>query len=123
MDCLVEKYIGELKKKKIERFDDVHIKSKNVTGMVYAIKGNKLVVKTIGGLVTADKNDVELVGIHETQKLDEIESPNTHVLLRKINLLNIEIRNQLKLDGYDKEADKIFLKASDLIKEIKKLYK
>lgn len=56
-------------------------------------------------------------------KLNEMEGWLLSVLLKKLGFLNIEIRNQLKLDGYDKEADKIFLKASDLIKEIKKVYK
>jgi hypothetical protein len=45
----------------LKKFDDVRIKSKNLTGMVYAISGNTLVVKTANGLVKATKDDVEPV--------------------------------------------------------------
>jgi hypothetical protein len=45
----------------VKKFDDVRIKSKNLTGMVYAISGNTLVVKTANGLVKATKDDVEPV--------------------------------------------------------------
>jgi hypothetical protein len=42
----------------LKKFDDVHIKSKNLSGMVYKIQGNTVVVRTIDGLVKAKKNDV-----------------------------------------------------------------
>jgi hypothetical protein len=45
----------------LKKFDDVRIKSKNLTGMVYAISGNTIVVKTANGLVKATKDDVEPV--------------------------------------------------------------
>jgi leucyl aminopeptidase (aminopeptidase T) len=42
----------------LKKFDDVHIKSKNLSGMVYKIQGNTVVVRTIDGLVKAKKSDV-----------------------------------------------------------------
>lgn len=45
----------------VKKFDDVHIKSKNLTGIVYAISGNTLVVKTASGMVKTTKDDVEAV--------------------------------------------------------------
>ena len=42
----------------LKKFDDVHIKSKNLSGMVYKISGNTVVVRTIDGLVKAKKDDV-----------------------------------------------------------------
>jgi hypothetical protein len=45
----------------LKKFDDVRIKSKNLIGIVYAISGNTLVVKTANGLVKATKDDVEPV--------------------------------------------------------------
>jgi len=56
-------------------------------------------------------------------KLDEIESPHMHKKLKSLNIEFIAIRNQLKMDGYDKEADQFFMKASDLIQMVKKTYK
>ena len=44
---------------KIQQFDDVHIKSKNLTGTVYSIKGNDVVVNTLKkGLVKAKMDDL-----------------------------------------------------------------
>lgn len=43
---------------KLKKFDDVHIKSKNLSGMVYKIQGNTIVVRTVDGLVKAQKSDV-----------------------------------------------------------------
>jgi hypothetical protein len=45
----------------VKKFDDVHIKSKNLTGIVYAISGNTLIVKTASGMVKTTKDDVEVV--------------------------------------------------------------
>lgn len=45
----------------MEKFQDVRIVSKNLLGMVYEIRGTKVVVKTVKGLVTADKSDLEIV--------------------------------------------------------------
>ncbi len=41
--------------------DNVHIPSINATGIVYKVEGNKLTVKTIGGLEVVDIKDVEYV--------------------------------------------------------------
>ena len=45
----------------IQKFDDVHIKSKNLTGIVYSISGKNAVVKTVKGLVKAKTDDLEFV--------------------------------------------------------------
>lgn len=50
-----------LNEDKIQKFDDVHIKSQNLTGMVYAIKGKEVVVKTIKGLVKAKLSDLKKI--------------------------------------------------------------
>jgi hypothetical protein len=47
---------------KIKKFDDVHIKSMNLTGMVYAVKGNDVVVNTVRkGLVKAKLDDLKKI--------------------------------------------------------------
>ena len=51
-------YIESVNEGKLKKFDDVHIKSKNLSGMVYKISGNTVVVRTIDGLVKAKKDDV-----------------------------------------------------------------
>jgi hypothetical protein len=49
-----------ISEEKIKKFDDVHIKSMNLTGMVYAIKGNDVVVNTVKkGLVKAKLDDLK----------------------------------------------------------------
>jgi predicted kinase len=50
-----------LNEDKIQKFDDVHIKSQNLAGMVYAIKGKEVVVKTIKGLVKAKLSDLKKI--------------------------------------------------------------
>jgi predicted kinase len=51
-----------LNEDKIQKFDDVHIKSQNLTGMVYAIKGKDVVVKTLKkGLVKAKLDDLKKI--------------------------------------------------------------
>ena len=50
-----------LNEDKIQKFDDVHIKSQNLTGIVYAIKGKEVVVKTIKGLVKAKLSDLKKI--------------------------------------------------------------
>lgn len=56
-----EKLGYELNESTIKRFDDVHIVSKNKTGIVYDIKGNRVTVRTISGDITVNKSDVRLV--------------------------------------------------------------
>ena len=54
-----KKGLGEsVNEGQLKKFDDVHIKSKNLSGMVYKISGNTVVVRTIDGLVKAKKDDV-----------------------------------------------------------------
>jgi hypothetical protein len=51
-----------ISEEKIKKFDDVHIKSMNLTGMVYAIKGNDVVVNTVRkGLVKAKLDDLKKI--------------------------------------------------------------
>jgi predicted kinase len=58
-----------LNEDKIQKFDDVHIKSKNLTGMVYAIKGNDVVVKTLKkGLVKAKLDDLKKIYSDSVEK-------------------------------------------------------
>lgn len=60
----------------VKKFDDVHIKSKNLTGIVYAISGNTLVVKTKNGMVKTTKDDVEAVmsdGVKNDESVNEAE--------------------------------------------------
>ncbi len=64
-----------------------------------------------------------LEGALEGQKLDEIESPQMFKKLKSLNTEFLAIKNQLKMDGHDKEADQFFLKAGDLIRTVKKVYK
>jgi hypothetical protein len=54
-----ESYIGEVKKPKFG--DTVHLKSQNKTGMVYSVKGNEVVIKTVSGLVKGKLSDAEIV--------------------------------------------------------------
>ena len=56
--------INELKK-----FDDVHIISKNKTGMVYDIKGNEITVQTVSGLMTVNIKDIKKLN----EKKDDYE--------------------------------------------------
>ena len=58
-----------LNEDKIQKFDDVHIKSQNLTGMVYAIKGNDVVVKTLKkGLVKAKLDDLKKIYSDSVEK-------------------------------------------------------
>ena len=54
-----ESYIGEAKKPKFG--DTVHLKSQNKTGMVYSVKGNEVVIRTVSGLVKGKLSDAEIV--------------------------------------------------------------
>lgn len=45
----------------VSKFDDVRIKSTNQMGMVYAIQGKKVVVKTAKGLVKTTVDDLEVM--------------------------------------------------------------
>jgi len=51
--------VKEVKKPKFG--DTVHLKSQNKTGMVYSVKGNEVVIKTVSGLVKGKLSDVEIV--------------------------------------------------------------
>lgn len=55
--------------------------------------------------------------------VNEIESPQMHTKLKKLSTDFVAIKNQLKMDGYDKESDQFYLKAMDLIQMAKKVYK
>jgi len=54
-----ESYIGEAKTPKFG--DTVHLKSQNKTGMVYSVKGNEVVIRTVSGLVKGKLSDAEIV--------------------------------------------------------------
>jgi len=54
-----ESYIGEAKTPKFG--DTVHLKSQNKTGMVYSVKGNEIVIRTVSGLVKGKLSDAEIV--------------------------------------------------------------
>jgi len=60
--------------------DDVHIKSKNKTGMYYGEKDGEIIVKTPAGVETADPEDVEQVD-SEAQEEKETELPVTEFIL------------------------------------------
>ena len=51
--------VKEVKKPKFG--DTVHLKSQNKTGMVYSVKGNEVVIKTVSGLVKGKLSDAEIV--------------------------------------------------------------
>jgi len=77
---------------KIQKFDDVHIKSMNLTGMVYAIKGKDVVVKTLKkGLVKAKMDDLTKLytdGVNEGMfsLIDQIrdDSKNVKDFIKKV---------------------------------------
>ncbi len=58
IDNTIDKYLNEIK---FKRFDDVHIISKNKTGMIYSMNRNNVVVKTVGGMIKATIDDLEKV--------------------------------------------------------------
>jgi hypothetical protein len=62
-----------ISEEKIKKFDDVHIKSMNLTGMVYAIKGNDVVVNTVRkGLVKAKLDDLKKIYTDSVNEADVI---------------------------------------------------
>jgi hypothetical protein len=62
-----------ISEEKIKKFDDVHIKSMNLTGMVYAIKGNDVVVNTVKkGLVKAKLDDLKKIYTDSVNEADVI---------------------------------------------------
>lgn len=49
-------------KLKIEKFDDVYIKSKNLSGIVYEIKDKEVIVNTLKeGLIKTQINDLKKI--------------------------------------------------------------
>ena len=51
-----------IKEAKTPKFGDtVHLKSQNKTGMVYSVKGNEIVIRTVSGLVKGKLSDAEIV--------------------------------------------------------------
>lgn len=54
---VVDRYLTEGFKK----FDDVRIKSKNKSGMIYQIKGKQVFIKTVSGLVKTTTDDLETI--------------------------------------------------------------
>lgn len=57
------------------------------------------------------------------KRINELESPQMHKFLKDFQTRFTALRNQLKTDGHDKEADSIFMELNDIVSKIKKLYK
>jgi hypothetical protein len=55
--------------------------------------------------------------------VNEIVSPQMHKKLKTLQTEITAIRNQMRMDGYDKQADQIYMKFSDVLREINKVYK
>ena len=60
--------------------DDVHIKSKNKTGMYYGEKDGEVIIKTPDGVETADPEDIEQID-SESQETQEQQLPITEFIL------------------------------------------
>jgi len=64
MDLLekIDMFIGET----FAKFDDVLIKSKNKAGMIYSISGDKVVVKTVSGMIKTTISDLKMMSEGES---------------------------------------------------------
>ena len=67
MDLLekIDMFLGE--GSNFKKFDDVLIKSKNKSGMIYSMSGQKVVVKTVSGLINTTIDDLKLIGEGESE--------------------------------------------------------
>jgi len=70
----------DLIEEEMQKGDDIHIKSKNKTGMYYGKKDGEIIVKTPDGIETADPDDVEAVS-SESQDAEETKLPITEFIL------------------------------------------
>jgi len=96
---------------KIQQFDDVHIKSKNLTGTVYSIKGNDVVVNTLKkGLVKAKMDDLTKLftdGVNEAYDKRVYDS-FTKYLQKNAAPANLELFDPIPVGGsiFNKEYEK-----------------
>jgi hypothetical protein len=61
--------------------------------------------------------------LEHLENINEIVSPQMHKKLKSLQTEFTAIRNQMKTDGHDKEADQVFMEFGDVVTKIKKVYK
>jgi hypothetical protein len=76
-----------------------------------------------GNMDGAGKKKRKRKGKMDEDTINEIVSPQMRKMTQKMKADANAVRNQMRMDGYDKEADQVFLAFSDALNMINKAYK